>query len=328
MLRLLATAVVALSLLPSAQAQSLKIATLAPEGSSWMRELRIAAKDVKDGTQGRVDVRFYPGGVMGSDAVVMRKMRLGQLHGGVLTSSELSLVYPDATVYSLPFLFKDDAEVQRARAKVDPLLATGFEQRGYKMLGVSGVGFAYMMGNKPLRTRADMGGIKLWIPQNDSIAERTFKLGGISPIPLPIGDVFTSLQTGMIDTVANTPSGAVALQWHGKLKHMVDLPLSYVAGYMVVDLKAFQRIAAADQAVVEQAFAAAAARMDANIRRDDASALAAMQKQGLKVEKLEPTEEQRWLEVGRQVTRDMVAEESISADLLKALRDSLGDGSL
>ncbi|HEX5755001.1 MAG TPA: TRAP transporter substrate-binding protein DctP [Arenimonas sp.] len=328
MIRLIATVVVTLSLLAPVQAQSLKIATLAPEGSSWMRELRTAAAEVKAGSEGRVDIRFYPGGVMGGDAVVMRKMRLGQLQGGVLTSSELSLVYPDAPVYSLPFLFKDDAEVQKARAKVDPMLAKGFEQRGFKMLGVSGVGFAYMMSNKPLRTRADMSGIKLWIPQNDLIAERTFKLGGISPIPLPIGDVFTSLQTGMIDTVANTPSGAVALQWHSRINHMVDLPLSFVAGFMVVDLKAFQRLSAADQAVVEKAFAAAATRMDANVRRDDASALAAMKKQGLKVQKLDPNEEQRWREVGRKLTAELVAEESISAEMLAAMREALGNGSL
>lgn len=328
MIRLIATVVVTLSLLAPAQAQSLKIATLAPEGSSWMRELRTAAAEVKAGSQGRVDIRFYPGGVMGSDAVVMRKMRLGQLQGGVLTSSELSLVYPDATVYSLPFLFKNDAEVQKARAKVDPLLAKGFEQRGFKMLGLSGVGFAYMMGSKPLHTRADMSGIKLWIPQNDTIAERTFKLGGISPIPLPIGDVFTSLQTGMIDTVANTPSGAVALQWHGRVKHMVDLPLTFVTGFMVVDLKAFQRLGEADRAVVEKAFAAAAVRMDANVRRDDVAALAAMKRQGLQVQRLDAAEEKRWLEVGRQVTAAMVAEQSISADLLTALRETLGNGSL
>ena len=79
-----------------AAAQAIKIATLAPDGSAWMRELRVAAAEVKAGTDGRVDVKFYPGGVMGNDAVVLRKMRLGQLQGGVLTSSELSLVYPDA----------------------------------------------------------------------------------------------------------------------------------------------------------------------------------------------------------------------------------------
>ncbi len=325
-MRTLSTLLLSLALVAPAAAQTIKVATLAPDGSAWMRELRAAAAEVKQGTGGRVEVKFYPGGVMGNDAVVLRKMRLGQLQGGVLTASELSLVYRDAPVYSLPFLFKSWEEVDRVRPTVDPLLAKGFQQHGLRMLGVSGVGFAYLMGDKPLRSQADMAGIKLWVPQNDEIAIRTFKLGGISPIPLPIGDVFTSLQTGMVDTVANTPSGAIALQWHGKLKAMVDLPLTFVVGYLVVDEKAWQKLSAADQAVLAKAFASAAQRMDANVRRDDVSALAAMRKQGLVVTTLEPAEAARWRSLGTRVTAEMEAEKSISPEILAAVRQALANG--
>lgn len=314
-----------LAIVSPASAQVIKIATLAPEGSGWMRELRAAASEVQQGTAGRVQVKFYPGGVMGNDAVVLRKIRLGQLQGGVLTSSELSLIYPDAPVYSLPFLFNNTDEVLRARARVDPLLAQGFEARGFKMLGISGMGFAYVMSTRPLRTRADMSGIKLWIPQNDSISDRTFKLGGVSPIPLPLADVFTSLQTGMIDTVANTPSGAVALQWHGKLKHMIDLPLSYVVGFLVVDLKAWNKIDPTDRTRVEQVFAAASKRMDANVQRDDVSALAAMKKQGLQVVTLEADEARRWRDVGGQVTTALIAEKAISTGIMTELRAAVAE---
>lgn len=319
------TVLLLLALLPitAAAQQVIKIATLAPEGSSWMRELRAAAAEVKAGTDGRVEVKFYPGGVMGNDAVVLRKMRLGQLQGGVLTGSELSILYPDAQLYSLPFLFTGWDQAAAVRAQVDPLLAAGFQKQGLQMLGASGVGFAYLMGNKPMRTQADMGGIKLWVPQNDTIAIRTFKAGGVGPIPLPIGDVFTSLQTGMVDTVANTPSGAIALQWHGKLKHLVDLPLSYVMGYLVLDQKAWNRIPAADQAVLSRAFAAGAARMDANARRDDESALEALKKQGLVVAPLSSEEATRWRALGAQVQGELEAERAISPDMLAAVRRAL-----
>lgn len=306
-------------------AQTIKIATLAPDGSAWMRELRAAAAEVKAGTDGRVDVKFYPGGVMGNDAVVLRKMRLGQLQGGILTSSELSLVYPDAPVYSLPFLMSSWEDVDRVRAAVDPMLAKGFEQRGIRLLGVSGLGFAYLMGDKPLGTAADMAGRKLWVPQNDAIAARIFQMGGVSTIPLPIGDVFTSLQTGMVDTVVNTPSGAVVLQWHGKMKHMVDLPLSFVVGFLVVDDKAWKRLSPADQAVLAKAFAEAGKRMDANIRRDDAAALEAMKKQGLKVSPMDPAEARRWQALGRQLIAEMEAERKISPELLAAVRKALAE---
>lgn len=323
MTRLLLSLLLSLLWLAPAHAQVIKIATLAPDGSAWMRELRAASAEVKQATGGRVDVKFYPGGVMGNDAVVLRKMRLGQLQGGVLTSSELSLVYPDATAYSLPFLINSWDQVESVRASVDPMLAKGFEQRGIRMLGATGLGFAYLMSDRPLRTRADMDGVKLWIPSNDEIAARIFKMGGISTIPLPLGDVFTSLQTGLVDTVVNTPSGAIVLQWHGKVKHMVDLPLTFVVGYLVVDDKAWKKIAPADQAAVAAAFASAGKRMDANIRRDDDAALAAMKKQGLVVAPMDPAEAARWRELGAQLIAQMEAEKAISPDILAAIRRAL-----
>lgn len=313
--------VFALCLIGQAQAQqTLKIATLAPDGSSWMKELRVAAKEIETTTQGRVIVKFYPGGVMGPDAVVLRKMRLGQLQGGVLTSSELAAVYPDAIIYGMPFMFDNWTEVDKARALIDPQLAKGFEAKGYKMLGASGIGFAYLMGIKPIHTRAEMNSIKLWIPQNDVIAERVFKQGGITPIPLPLGDVFTSLQTGLVDTVANTPSGAVALQWHGKVRGMVDLPMSFVVGFMVLDMKAYQKLGPADQVIVSKIFGAAAKRMDANIKRDDAAALAAMKKQGLVVTKFDAVENARWRAIGAQVTTQLEKEKIVTSEMLNAVR--------
>jgi TRAP-type C4-dicarboxylate transport system substrate-binding protein len=310
----------------AAQTQTIKLATLAPDGSAWMKELRAAAAEAKTATQGRVEVKFYPGGVMGSDAVVLRKMRLGQLQGGVLTSSELAAVYPDAPVYSLPFLFADWNEVQKVRAQVDPLLAKGFEAKGLRMLGASGVGFAYVMSTRPIHSRAEMVKSKLWIPQNDTIADSTFRLGGVSPIPLPLGDVFTSLQTGLVDTVANTPSGAVALQWHGKLRYMIDLPLSYVVAYTVVDDKAWKKIAPADQALVAKAFAGAASRLDASIQRDDAAALKAMEKQGLKVISMDAAETARWRDIGARVSKKMEQDKAISPAILAALRKAGASG--
>jgi TRAP-type transport system periplasmic protein len=310
---------------PALAQQTVRIATVAPDGSGWMKELRAAAAQVKAGTQGRVEVKYFPGGVMGSDTVVLRKMKLGQLQGGVLTSSELSEVYSDAQIYSLPFALSNWEQVSKARASIDPLLAKGFEQRGYKMLGASNVGFAYILSTKTVRSRADMLKVKLWVPQNDQIAIRTFKTGGISPIPLPLGDVFTSLQTGLVDTVANTPSGAVALQWHGKTKHMVDLPLSFVVGFMVMDLRAYQKISPADQKIMDKAFTEAGVRMDAAAKRDNEAALAAMKKQGITVAPLDADETARWRQIGAQATKEMEASKQFSPEILNALR-KLGTG--
>jgi len=325
MIRRFLLPILLLALAPAlfAQTQTLRLATLAPDGSPWMRELRAAAEQVKAETAGRVEIRYFPGGVMGNDQAVLRRIRQGgQLQGGVLTSSELSLVYPDAPVYTLPFLFADTAEIDRVRPKVDPLLAAGFAERGFHMLGASGVGFAYLMSSRPMAGVDDVRRAKLWVPQNDRIAEMTFREGGASPIPLPIGDVFTSLQTGMVDMVANTPAGAVALQWHGRLKTLYDLPLVYVVGFIVVDQRAWSRIAPADQAIVDRIFKTAAARVDQTIRRDDVAALEAMKKQGLTVVTPTPADAEYFRQVGRKVTAALEAEQGVSPAILKAIRDA------
>ena len=306
-----------------AQTQTLRLATLAPDGSPWMRELRAAAEQVKAETAGRVEIRYFPGGVMGNDQAVLRRIRQGgQLQGGVLTSSELALVYPDASAYTLPFLFTDWTEVDRVRPKVDPLLAKGFAERGFHMLGASGVGFAYLMSAKPMAGVDDVRRAKLWVPQNDAITEMTFREGGANPIPLPIGDVFTSLQTGMVDMVANTPAGAVALQWHGRLRSLFDLPLAYVVGFIVVDQRAWSRIAPADQAIVDRIFKAASARVDQTIRRDDAAALEAMKRQGLQVVTPTPADAEYFREVGRRVMVKLEAQQKVSPGVLAAIREA------
>lgn len=304
---------------PLAHAQSFKIATLAPEGSSWLREMRAAADEVRQRTEGRVEFRYYPGGVMGDDATVMRKIRLGQLQGGALTASELSLVYADAVVYGLPFLFENHAQIAAVRSEVDARLKDGIREKGFEVLSISGVGFAYMMSSKPLQSIEHLRAGKVWVPNSDKIAERTFSSGGVSPIPLPLSDVFTSLQTGMIDIVGNTPAGAIALQWHTRVKHLFDAPLAYVVAYVVLDNRSFGRLSEADRAVVLDAFGKASERLDAENQRADESAMAALKLEGLQVFTPDATELARWREVGLAVRRNMVERGELSAEMVEAV---------
>ncbi len=299
---------------PVSAQQTIKIATIAPDGSVWMKELRAAAADVQTKTQGRVTVKFFPGGVMGSDAVVLRKIRLGQLQGGAVTGSDLS------GVYTLPFQFNTQAEVDAVRKVVDPMLADCFQKGGLRMLGLAGGGFAYLMSTHELRTRDDLRNSKVWVPANDRVGEMTFKNGGITPVPLPISDVFTSLQTGLVDTVANTTSGAVILQWHSKIKYMIDLPLTYVPAYFLVDDKAMAKLAPADQATTQQAFATAMGRIDTANRGENVQALAAMKQGGTKLLTPPPAEATRWREIGIATARQLEQENTFTPAVIAAIR--------
>ena len=97
------------------QAATIKIATLAPDGSFWMKEVRRGADEIAERTGGRVQIRLYPGGTMGNDQAVLRKMRIGQLQGGMVVGMTLAGISPELQVYGLPLMFRSYEEVDHVR---------------------------------------------------------------------------------------------------------------------------------------------------------------------------------------------------------------------
>jgi len=304
-------------------ATTIKIATAAPDGTAWMREMRAGAEAIKKGTAERVEIKFYPGGVMGDEPTVLRKIKIGQLQGGAFTGGELSQVDKDAQIYSLPFVFKTQAEVDKVRAQLDPLLKQKLEKDGFEILGISGGGFAYLVSVNDIRNKDDLKAAKVWIPQGDRIAEASFKAGGVTPIPLPLADVYTSLQTGLIDAAANTPAGTIAFQWHTKVRHMIDLPLTYVVGILIVDKKVYDGLPPEDRKIVSDELGAAFVRLEKINRDDNAQAREALQKQGIAISKPTAADTAAWETVGTDARKHLVADGEISAEMSAALDQAL-----
>ena len=303
-------------------AASLKIATLAPEGSSWMREMRAAGDELKARTEGRVDLRFFPGGVMGNGETVLRKIKLGQLQGGAFAASELTGVNPDAAVYGLPFTFSNVAEVQQVRRQLDPLIKAGFERNGMVVAGMTGGGFIYMMSTRPISTQAQMRATKVWVPEGDNIGRIAFEEAGITPVQLALGDVYTSLQTGLIETVGNTTTGAVAFQWTTRLKVMVDLPVSYTIGILAIDKKALGRLSAVDQSAVVASIDAAFVRLESSNAADDLATRETLRNEGIEIVAPVAAETAAWRDVGRRTRERMRAEGLLSSQILDALQQA------
>ncbi|QPK62000.1 TRAP transporter substrate-binding protein DctP [Methylomonas sp. LL1] len=272
----------------TASALTLKIATLSPDGSYWMQKMRAGGDEIEKQTGGRVSLKFYPGGVMGDDATVLRKMRLHQLQGAAVTSGALNGIYPDIQLYNQILLFRNEQEVDYVRQKMDAELMLGMEQQGIVALGFADVGFAYMMSTVPIQTLADMRSQKAWAPDDNKIAISAFQAFDISPIPLPLRDVLMGLQTGMINVVAGSPVGALALQWHSKIKYITDLPMLYLFGVLAIDKQDFDQIAAADQQIVRQVMAGVIKEIDQHSRQDNQQAITALQNQGIQLVKPTP----------------------------------------
>jgi TRAP-type C4-dicarboxylate transport system substrate-binding protein len=282
-------------LLPAVSfAATLKIASIAPDGTSWMNEMRNGADEIKARTGGRVSFRFYPGGIMGNDKSVLRKIRAGQLHGGAVTGGGLAEIYPEANVYSIPFLFRSYDEVDYVRERMDPVLLEGLKQQDFISFGFSEGGFAYLMSTSPIAGLDDLKGHKVWVPEGDEISRAAFEASNVSPISLPLTDVLTGLQTGLIDTVAGSAIGAIALQWHTRVKYITDAPLAYLYGSLVIRRSAFERIAPADQAIVREVMSAVFDRMNRANRDDSERALNALRAQGIELVSPDLRERERW----------------------------------
>lgn len=228
----------------------IKFATLAPEGSTWMNVMNEFSKAVSDSTAGEVEFRIYPGGVAGDELNVLRKIRVGQLHSGGFTGVGLGEILPEVRVLDSPFLFRNKAEVDLIAGQLFDFFAKKFEEKGFILLGWAEVGFVYTFTNKPIHDIADMKGVKMWMWEGDPIAEATFKAFDISPIPLSISDVLTSLQTGLIDGIYVSPLACVALQWNTKVSYMLDLPLANSNGAVLLDKRQYDKLGAENQKIL------------------------------------------------------------------------------
>jgi TRAP-type C4-dicarboxylate transport system substrate-binding protein len=301
-------------------ATDLKIATVAPEGSSWMKDLRAAGLQIKDRTAGRVNLKFYGGGIQGSDRKVLRKIRIGQLHGGVFTSNGLQERYPDVVIYGSPMLFDTLDEVDFVRSRLDDHLTAGLEKAGFVSFGFAGGGFAYLLSNKPVRGIADLRGQKIWVPEGDPSSYAAMQSLELSPVALPITDVLTGLQTGLLNIVATPPVGAVVLQWYTKTKYITTQPLSYTIGLLAIDKNALKDVSAADQAVLRDVMTKLYKHFDAQNRIDNAKAEKALRANGMQFLELDPAEVPVWRASTAAAMDKLAASGGISADLLREAR--------
>ncbi|EDY86852.1 trap dicarboxylate transporter, putative [gamma proteobacterium HTCC5015] len=307
----------------NASAATLKIATVVPEGTHWMKEFRAAGQAVEESTEGRVKLKFYPGGVMGSDQSVLRKMRIGQLNGGALSSGSLAQHYSGVNLYSLPFLFRNYDEVRAVRDLIDPVIQQELAKKGLVVLGISEGGFAYMFSDRAVQSVEDIKSRKVWVPEGDRISRETFESAGISPVALPISDVYTGLQTGLIDTVAINPTGAIALQWHTRVNAMTHEPLLFIMGMMVVDKRAFMRLSTADQGVVKEAVSAAFGRLDQANRNNDEQALKALEANGIEIAPMSEANRAEWQKLADATLQRLEGEGVFPKALLSKVRERL-----
>lgn len=291
----------------NAYAVELKIATLAPQGSAMYNELEAAAKEVTAKTSGRVTVKLFGGGVQGDEKDVVRKMRYGQLSGAALTGVGLGLIDPQIRVLELPFLFKDTTSVDRVYGGMRDYFANAFQAKGFVLLGWAEVGFVKIFSNgKAITQKSDMKGMKMWMWEGDPLAEAMYQSMGVTPVPLAITDVLTSLQTNLIDAAYAPELGAIAFQWHTKVKYMTDVNFVNGTGAILLTKAAWNQISGPDKSTVQQIIGQRSKTLVTRTRADNTSSKSLLQQSGIKIVNLTPQAMTELQGIGRDVQQKLV----------------------
>jgi TRAP-type C4-dicarboxylate transport system substrate-binding protein len=281
-------------LIPSAngaeQVFVIKMATLAPQGSSWMNTLSAINEEVMKKTDNRVQFKIYPGGVLGDEEDMLRKMHIGQIQSAALTTAGLSDLFDETDVFQIPFLFQTYDEIDYILQKMDSFFRKGFEDNGYVLVGWSEVGFVYLMSDTPILSVSDLKKVKVWIWENSPMAKAIFDEAEVAAIPLSVPDVLVGLQTGLVDAVYAPPTGAIALQWFTKVKYLTDVPAIYLMGGIVIRKDVFIQMPHAYQDTIKGTFQSHLKQFKPVIRNQNKEAIEVMAKHGVSV--ITPTSDQ------------------------------------
>jgi TRAP-type C4-dicarboxylate transport system substrate-binding protein len=295
-----------------------KLATLAPEGSVWMKTFNRMNSEIEAATEGKVKFKVYSGGVLGGDKDILRLMRVGQIHGGGVTGIGLGKINRDIWAVEAPFLFRNSKEVEYVLKVMDARLKEPFERKGYVIMGWTEMGFIYMMSKRPINSIDDLKGAKVWTPEEDPFGIVAFQKAGITPVPLQLSDILLALQTNLVDVIYATPLAALALQWFTKLKYVTNVPLTHAVGALVISKKAFERISKPQREIIKKIFDKYNAYFNEQSRKANKEAMEVMMGQGIALVDVAPGEMRRFEGIVQETIEEMKGK-IISREIYKEL---------
>lgn len=260
----------------------IKLGTIAPGNSSWGDSANQTARDIEEKTNGQVKVVWYFGAVMGDEPDMIRKIHLGQLQGGVFTLLGAGKIAPELKVFALPFLFNGYEEADYVLNKMGVTIDKIFAEKGFVNLGLVDIGFARTFSKIPVKNEADFGKIKAWSWAGEQMVDETYKMMGVKNFtPLPLTEVLTSLQTGMVNSVFGTCYSTVGLQWHTQVKYMTRFKAAFSPGAILVDKKVFDALSPEYQQIFRETCQKHIPELRNMIRSDEERSCEGLRKYGL-----------------------------------------------
>ncbi len=323
MKRLVLSLALLLLLAASLSAQTvIKLGSLAPADSPWDKALLKMALDWQTLSKGRVTVKVYNGGIAGDEPDMLRKMRIGQLQAAALSGSGLGKINPDFLVYQLPFMARNDEELEYLFGKLRPRLERLAEDKGFTLLAFTRSGWLHFFSKTKVLAPADMEKLKFFVMEGSPEVDQAWKEMGFHIVPLPTNDAFAALQSGMVDVFTASPLSAAATQWFALASNMTDFNWAPFTGGLVISSQAWKRVPAELRPELARAAEGALEGLTAEVAKVEAQAMQIMKQNGLVVNKPSPGQMKQWEQLVETALK-ILLDNPISSDIYREARGYL-----
>lgn len=269
---------------PQADAASpmvIRFASLAPPGSAFMKVMKAWNRSLKQGTEGRVELRFYSGGSQGDERDFIRKVRAGQMDAAGVSTTGLGMVARPVLVLASPGLITEYEQLERTRAALNERFAKLFESNGFVLLNWGEAGKNRLFSMEHFEKPEDLKKLRPWAWKDDPVFAEFVNVIGANPVRVGAPEVYGGLQTRMLDTVPVSALAAVAMQWYTRLNYMAKQNFGIIIGGSVIKKEKFYALSEHDQKVLLETSERAARAGDKLARRDDQRAYDSLIKRGI-----------------------------------------------
>ena len=301
-----------------------RLGTLAPRGSSYYKHLQAMGEKWRQAPGGGVLLTMYPDGTMGTEADMVRRMRLGQLQAGMLTAAGLADIEPAVSgLQYMPMMFRSLEEVDYIVEKLQPMLEKRLEEKGFVVLFWGDTGWVRFFSKQPVIRPDDLKKTKLFVRAGSAAELDSYRSVGINPVPLETVDILPNLQTGLINAVPLPPSIALAGQVDGAAPHMLVLDWAPLVGAAVITKKSWDAIPLEGREALRKAATETGKLMKADGRRESVESVEAMRKRGLRVHAVTPEVEAEWrreAEAAYPKIRGVIVPEDMFDEVVKQLK--------
>ncbi|MDP7475451.1 MAG: TRAP transporter substrate-binding protein DctP [Candidatus Marinimicrobia bacterium] len=271
-----------------------KMATLAPEGTDWHGLLVDLGQQWIEATDGEVRLRIYPGGVVGDERDMIRKMRIGQIHGAAITNEGMTEINPYFSAFFMPMMYQSYEEVDFVRERLNDELYDETEKNGFKILTMVDVGWVYWFSSEPVYTPEDLKKSKIFTWAGDYKSAQLYEKHGYQPVPMAITDVLSGLQTGLINTLGFNPMYALAQQLFGIADNMLDMKWGNMTAAIVIDNRTWNRIKPEYQSMMLDIAQNMGNNFQKKNRHETNKAIDVMKEYGLTVNTPMPDQVKKW----------------------------------